>query len=66
MFFFKKVSSIFDLLDLEDDVRQAILQMTPAQMSDVARFCNHYPSIEVEHKIENDGTITVLVSLKVI
>ncbi|VDN20518.1 unnamed protein product [Gongylonema pulchrum] len=55
----KKVTSIFDLLDLEDDVRQAILQMTPAQMSDVARFCNHYPSIEVEHKIENDGTITV-------
>ncbi|MCP9262026.1 hypothetical protein DINM_005324 [Dirofilaria immitis] len=55
----KKISSIFDLLDLEDDVRQALLQMTPAEMSDVARFCNHYPSIEVEHKIENSGTITI-------
>ncbi|EJD74040.1 U5 small nuclear ribonucleoprotein helicase [Loa loa] len=54
-----KISSIFDLLDLEDDVRQALLQMTPAEMADVARFCNHYPSIEVEHKIENNGTITV-------
>lgn len=48
---------MFDLLDLEDDVRQDLLQMTPAQMVDVAKFCNNYPSIELEYKIETDGPI---------
>lgn len=53
------MKTIFDLLELNDDEREALLQMTPQQMSDVAKFCNHYPSIEVEYKIENEGTICV-------
>ncbi|VDN59866.1 unnamed protein product [Dracunculus medinensis] len=60
----KKVASVFDLLDLEDDVRQDLLQMTPAQMVDVAKFCNNYPSIELEYKIETDGGDTVNVSVE--
>ncbi|MFH4977102.1 hypothetical protein AB6A40_003811 [Gnathostoma spinigerum] len=55
----KKVQSIFDLLDLEDDEREKLLQMTPAQMADVAKFCNHYPSIELEHTIEHKDSITI-------
>ncbi|VDM51100.1 unnamed protein product [Toxocara canis] len=55
----KKVSTIFDLLDLEDDVRSELLQMNAAQMADVAKFCNNYPSIEVEYKIDNEGAITI-------
>uniref|UniRef100_A0A0N5ASB3 U5 small nuclear ribonucleoprotein 200 kDa helicase n=1 Tax=Syphacia muris TaxID=451379 RepID=A0A0N5ASB3_9BILA len=55
----KNVTSVFDLLDLEDDVRGDLLQMSPAEMVDVATFCNNYPSIEVEYSIDNQGTITV-------
>lgn len=47
----KKVESVFDLLELEDDVRDALLQMDAAQLADVARFCNNYPAIEVAHEL---------------
>ena len=35
-------------MELEDDQRNALLGVTPAQMVDVAEFCNGYPSSEVE------------------
>ena len=43
------VESIVDFVQLEDDnVRSALLQsLSPTQVSDIARFCNSYPSIEV-------------------
>jgi pre-mRNA-splicing helicase BRR2 len=41
------VESIFDILELEDDVREQLLQLTNDQMSDVAMFCNAYPNIDV-------------------
>ncbi|KAK5965871.1 U5 small nuclear ribonucleoprotein helicase [Trichostrongylus colubriformis] len=54
----KKVESVFELLELDDDVRRDILRMEDVQLADVAKFCNNYPSIEVEHELEND-TVTV-------
>jgi len=42
---------VFDLLELEDDVRTEVLQMSDSQLHDVARFCNAYPSLEVEHEL---------------
>ncbi|CAI5441703.1 unnamed protein product [Caenorhabditis angaria] len=50
----KNVESVFELLDLENDDRMEILQMEGGQLADVAKFCNHYPSIEVEHELDND------------
>lgn len=42
------VDTIFDFLNLEDDRRSRVLEgYTPAQVSDIARFCNAYPSIDV-------------------
>lgn len=38
------VESVYDLIDLEDDARNALLKMDSRQMRDVARFCNAYPS----------------------
>ena len=35
-------------MELEDDQRNALLGVTPAQMVDVAEFCNGYPSSEIE------------------
>ncbi len=48
----KGVENVYDLLDLEDDERRALLQMTARQLADVARFCNAYPNIEVDFQIE--------------
>ena len=49
----KGVQSVFDLIDLEDADRNDVLQMDKAQLADVARFCNRYPSIVLEHEVED-------------
>ncbi|GMT33326.1 hypothetical protein PFISCL1PPCAC_24623 [Pristionchus fissidentatus] len=62
----KKVDSVFELLELEEDVRSDILQMENVQIADVAKFCNNYPSIEVEHEVQNESVTvgdTVMVSV---
>ncbi len=45
------VESPLGILELEDDVRDTLLQMPPAKMADVARFCNAYPNIELEYEV---------------
>ena len=44
-------------MSLEDDVRNDLLQLSPAQMADVATFCNDYPNIELEYKIEDEDEV---------
>jgi pre-mRNA-splicing helicase BRR2 len=53
----KNVESVFDLTDLEDDERNEILQMTPAQLGDVAQFCNRYPNIDVVFNVEDQDDL---------
>lgn len=36
---------------MPDNERIDLLQLNPLQLSDVARFCNHYPNIEVSFEI---------------
>ncbi|EAU82983.1 DNA polymerase theta/eta [Coprinopsis cinerea okayama7 len=45
------VESVYDIMELEDDVRNNLLQMTPAQMRDVATFVNSYPTLDVSHQL---------------
>jgi len=45
------VESVFDLMDMEDEDRQALLQMSPAQLADVARVANAYPNVDVAHQV---------------
>lgn len=52
------VESIFDLADMEDDARQELLQMSEVQLSDVARFCNRYPDIQMTHAVAAADAIT--------
>lgn len=47
------VESVFDLMELEDGVREDLLQLPPEKLSDVAIFCNSYPSIEVSHSLSS-------------
>ena len=46
-----KVESIFDIMELEDEDRDKLLQLTDEKMGDVARFCNRYPNIELQYDV---------------
>ncbi|KAF5370279.1 hypothetical protein D9758_006929 [Tetrapyrgos nigripes] len=45
------VESVYDVMEMEDDKRNELLQMTPAQMQDVAMFVNSYPTLDVSHEL---------------
>lgn len=51
------VESIFDIMEMEDEDRTALLQLSDAQMADVARFCNRYPNIELSYEVAEKDNI---------
>lgn len=53
----KGVDTVFDVMELEDDDRNKLLQLTDAQMGDVARFCNRYPNIELSYEVQDKESI---------
>ena len=53
------VETVFDILEVEDDTRNSLLQLEPEKMSDVALFCNSYPSIELTFETSVDGEVRV-------
>jgi pre-mRNA-splicing helicase BRR2 len=50
------IETVFDILTLDDDVRNGLLQLSDEKMADVAIFCNNYPSVEVSFKDPDDVT----------
>lgn len=65
----KKIVSVFDIMELEDEDRSRLLQLSDGQMADVARFCNRYPNIGVKRevldadRIHSGSTVNVQVQL---
>uniref|UniRef100_A0A672R2G9 U5 small nuclear ribonucleoprotein 200 kDa helicase n=1 Tax=Sinocyclocheilus grahami TaxID=75366 RepID=A0A672R2G9_SINGR len=53
----KGVESIFDIMEMEDEDRTGLLQLTDVQMADVARFCNRYPNIELSYEVTDKDNI---------
>lgn len=51
------MESIFDIMEMEDEDRTALLQLSDAQMADVARFCNRYPNIELSYEVAEKDNI---------
>ena len=49
------VTSVFDILEIDDDERESILQLPEEKVSDVAMFCNSYPNLDVNFKLHQDG-----------
>ena len=45
---FQSIESIFDIMEMEEDERNELLQLSESEMADVARFCNPYPNIYVK------------------
>lgn len=52
------IESVFDILTLDDDVRNDLLRLSDDKMADVAVFCNTYPNIEVEHEVKDPDDVT--------
>jgi pre-mRNA-splicing helicase BRR2 len=63
------VKGVFDILEMEDDVRESALGVDQQQMSDIALFCNAYPNIDVEYVVDAEevspgDVVTVSVILR--
>uniref|UniRef100_A0A673WH17 U5 small nuclear ribonucleoprotein 200 kDa helicase n=1 Tax=Salmo trutta TaxID=8032 RepID=A0A673WH17_SALTR len=51
------VESIFDIMEMEDEDRSGLLQLSDTQIADVARFCNRYPNIELSYEVAEKENI---------
>lgn len=61
--------TIFDLLSMDDKRRNSILNLSKREMTDVARVCNRFPNIEVQHQFQDEevsegDSTTLLVQLE--
>jgi pre-mRNA-splicing helicase BRR2 len=52
------VETVFDILALDDDVRNDLLQLPDNKMADVAVFCNNYPNVEVTFNVVDAEDVT--------
>lgn len=44
-------------MEMEDEDRINLLQLSDIQMGDVARFCNRYPNIELSYEVADKEDI---------
>ncbi|XP_057777180.1 DExH-box ATP-dependent RNA helicase DExH12-like [Salvia miltiorrhiza] len=54
----KNIETIFDLLEMEDDERRELLQISDTQLMDIARFCNRFPNIDLTYDVLNSENVT--------
>lgn len=65
----KKVVSVFDLMEMEDEDREEALPIGADKMGKVAEFVNRYPNVEVNYELEDEtveqgGSATLRVLLE--
>ena len=51
------INTVFDLMEMDDDERTRLLGFSRNKLADVARFCNRFPNVDVEHEIEDAGAL---------
>ena len=51
------IESVFDLMEMEDEQRVELLQMTANQLASVAGFVNKYPNIDINFEVEDPESI---------
>ncbi|KAF6257784.1 RNA helicase, activating signal cointegrator 1 [Scenedesmus sp. NREL 46B-D3] len=65
----KDVSTVFDLVEMEDEDRRELLQLSDRQLDEVTAVCNRYPDISVTTELPEGpdvaagDPVTLLVSL---
>ncbi|WCJ30807.1 U5 small nuclear ribonucleoprotein helicase putative [Euphorbia peplus] len=55
----KSIETVFDLLEMEDDERRELLQMSDLQLLDIVRFCNRFPNIDMSYEVVDDEHVRV-------
>ncbi|WCJ44783.1 U5 small nuclear ribonucleoprotein helicase putative [Euphorbia peplus] len=55
----KSIETVFDLLEMEDDERRELLQMSDPQLLDIVRFCNRFPNIDMSYEVVEDEHVRV-------
>ncbi|XP_041017696.1 DExH-box ATP-dependent RNA helicase DExH12 [Juglans microcarpa x Juglans regia] len=66
----KSIETVFDLVEMEDDERRELLQMSDDQLLHIAQFCNRFPNIDMTYEVlDNDSVragreMTLLVTLE--
>lgn len=53
----KSIESVFDLVEMEDDERRELLQMSDVQLLDIARFCNRFPNIDMSFEVQDSENV---------
>ncbi|KAK4375666.1 hypothetical protein RND71_006343 [Anisodus tanguticus] len=53
----KSIESVFDLLEMEEDERHELLQMSEAQLMDIARFCSWFPDIGLTYDVLDGSNV---------
>ena len=52
------VEGVYDLIDMEDDARRELLELSDGQLEDVAEAANRYPSVEVAFDVVDPEDVT--------
>jgi pre-mRNA-splicing helicase BRR2 len=60
--------SVFDIMEMEDDVRNKCLKMNNKQLAEVARYVNRYPNVDLSFEIVDKDEIVAgeSVTLKIL
>ncbi|KAK6148524.1 hypothetical protein DH2020_019436 [Rehmannia glutinosa] len=53
----KSIETVFDLVEMEDDERRELLQMSDSQLIDIARFCNRFPNIDLTYDVLDSDNV---------
>ncbi|KAK9178789.1 hypothetical protein WN943_027983 [Citrus x changshan-huyou] len=53
----RSIETVFDLLEMEDDERRELLQMSDVQLLDIARFCNRFPNIDMSYEVQDSENV---------
>ncbi|KAL0409430.1 UNVERIFIED_CONTAM: DExH-box ATP-dependent RNA helicase DExH12 [Sesamum radiatum] len=53
----KSIETVFDLVEMEDDERRELLQMSDSQLMDIARFCNRFPNIDLTYEVLDSDNV---------
>ncbi|KAL6768281.1 hypothetical protein ACKKBF_B38500 [Auxenochlorella protothecoides x Auxenochlorella symbiontica] len=51
------VEGVFDLMEMEDAERRALLKLEEPQLAEVARWCNRYPDVAVTYELAEPDAI---------
>ncbi|KAI4320895.1 hypothetical protein MLD38_034329 [Melastoma candidum] len=53
----KSIETVFDLVEMEDNERSELLQMSKLQLMDTVSFCDRFPNIDLSYEVMDHDSI---------